>query len=336
MSRSLKPRPALAGKTFVQTPFAAALTRRACAWRRRWDGSGHPIFASWIDGIYPDFRAVAEDAVRVDEVRLHDYAAAVTSSQAFALNLFLPFRDGPRDSLADALAPLLGERVAIERVAFEWVPPGALLGEIDGDRPRSGEPATGVDAVLWARRPSGGRCGVLLEVKLGEGGFTPCGGRDSAGNQRPDVCASAATFLAETQSCYLRRPVRKRRDRRYWTIFAEAHGSVANAFPGVDLEGPCPFAGQAQQPMRNLALARALEQEGSVERAWFGLCAHDENPDVAAHWAGWRGLLRDPGEAPVLTASAVIAAGRAAGHGGWADWMEARYWLGRMSDEGRP
>ncbi len=320
-------------KTFVQTPFAAALTRHACAWRRRWDGSGHPIFPSWIDGIHPDFRAVAERAIRDDEVRLHDFAAAVTSSQGFALNLFLLFRDGPRESLADALAPLLGERVSIERVGFEWVPPGALLGEIDGDRPMENEPATAVDVVLWARRPSGGPCAVLLEVKLGEGGFTPCTGRDSAGNRRPDVCASATAFLAEPHACYLRRPVRKRRDRRYWTIFAEAHGSVAAAFPGVDLEAPCPFAGQAQQPMRNLALARALEQEGVVERAWFGLCAHDDNPDVAGHWDGWRGLLRDPAEAPALPASAVVAAGRAAGHGGWADWMEARYWLGRG---GRP
>ena len=170
---------------------------------------------------------------------------------------------------------------------------------------------------------------MLLEVKLGEGGFTPCGGRDSTANRRRDVCDSAAAFLAEPGACYLRRPVRKQRDRRYWAIFAQAHGSVAAAFPGTDPAGPCPFAGQAQQPMRNLALARALEQAGTVDRAWFGLCAHDDNPDVAAHWAGWRALLGDPRDAPVMAASAIVAAGRAAGFEDWADWMEDRYRLGQ-------
>ncbi len=309
---------------FEPTPFARVLTGHLCAWRRGYDGSGHPMFEAWPDGIHPDFRTTAIDAVRDDEVRLHDYAAAVSSSQAFALNLFLPFRHGPRDALADRLAPLIGARLTLDRVAFEWVPPGALLGEIDGDRPRAGEPATGVDVVLWGRLPDDTPAAVLLEVKLGEGGFTPCGGRESRGNRRPDVCASARAFFDDPGACYLRRPVRKVRDRRYWSIFAASHGSVAAAFPGADLDGACPFAGQAQQPMRNLALARALEQEGTVGRAWFGLCAHDGNPDVARHWEGWRGLLGDGTEAPMLAASEVIAAGREAGHVAWADWMGAR------------
>ena len=138
---------------------------------------------------------------------------------------------------------------------------------------------------------AGARVALLLEVKLGEEGFTTCNGRDSRSNRRPDVCASAAKFLGNPADCYPRRPARQRRDRRYWEIFARSHGSVRAAFPGADEAGPCPFAGHQQQPMRNLALAHALVQEGLVDRAWFGLCPHDQNPDVAREWARWRSLV---------------------------------------------
>jgi hypothetical protein len=296
-------------------------------WRVRLDGSRVPLFDRWPDGIYADFREEAVAAVAEDEVRLHDYAVAITSSQMFALNLFIPWRRGERGHLEGRLALVLGEPFIVERVVFEWVPPGALLGEIAGDRPRRGEKATGVDVVLWGRDARGARVVLLLEVKLGEGGFTTCGGRTSTANQRPDVCASATTFFSDPGACYLRRPVRQKRDRRYWEIFATSYETVRAAFPGADDAGPCPFAEHQQQPMRNRALAHALVQEGLVDRAWFGLCPHDENPDVAREWAAWRALLPPTEPAPLLPASQVLAAGRDAGHTVWADWMADRYRL---------
>ena len=184
--------------------------------------------------------------------------------------------------------------------------------------------------MLWSQLEDGRRAAILIEVKLTEGGFTTCGGRTSPANRRTDVCDSARLFFEDPDTCYLRRPKRKRRDRRYWEIFAASHGSVANAFPGADLDGGCPFAGNAQQPMRNLAIARALEQDGTVAQAWFALCAHDRNPDIADHWDGV-GTLADPGMAPSLPASAVIRAGEAEGHGAWAQWMRERY---RLEDAG--
>ena len=56
------------------------------------------MWAIWIDGIYPDYRDLAEKSVRADSVKLHDYAASIVSSQAFAFNLFLPFRQGSRET----------------------------------------------------------------------------------------------------------------------------------------------------------------------------------------------------------------------------------------------
>ena len=211
--------------------------------------------------------------------------------------------------------------------SFEWIPPGALLGELVGERPIGDEAATAVDVVLWSRLADGQRAVVLVEVKLSEGGFTKCGGRDSRKNRRKDVCQSAQLFFKDPSACYLRRPWRKQRDRRYWEIFAASHGSVRGAFPGADVSGPCPFASDAQQPMRNLALARALEQDGAVAKAWFVLCAHDDNDDVATYWEAWQAMLPDPEMAPSLPASEVVRAGAAEGHQDWAMWMCDRYKL---------
>ena len=198
-----------------------------------------------------------------------------------------------------------------------------------GERPVNDEPATAVDVVLWSRPPDGQRAAVLLEVELSEAGFTPCRGRTSRGNRRKDVCDSARLFFDDPRACYLRRPFGKQRDWRYWEIFAASHGSVRNAFPGASLEGPCPFAFEAQQPMRNLAIARGLEQDDNsvVARAWFALCAHDDNAEIAKHWDDWRAMLPDPAMAPAVSASDIVRAGEAEGHGAWAAWMRDRYGL---------
>ena len=294
-------------------------------------GSRPPMWTQWADGIYPAYRDLAKRIVVADSVKLHKYAAHLLSSQAFAFNLFLPFREGGRERLSECVSDLVGARLSIDEVRFEWVPPGALLGELGGERPVGDEPATAIDVVLWSRLADGQRAAVLIEVKLSEEGFTQCNGRKSSANLRKDVCESARRFFDDPSACYLRRPKGKRRDRRYWEIFAARYGSVDSAFPGADIDGPCPFAGHAQQPMRNLAIARGLEQDDTVAQAWFALCSHDDNPNAAVHWAVWRDLLPDPGMAPSLPASEVIRAGEAEGYGEWAAWMRSRYRIKEMS-----
>ena len=308
------------------TPFAESIRAHMDGWCD--DGGRRPsAWARWTDGIYHAYRALAKRAVRADSVRLHEYAAHILSSPTFALNLFLPFREGSREHLSNRISELVGARLTIDRVIFEWVPPGRLLGELDGEWPVDNEPATGVDVALWGWLENGRRAVVLMEVKLSEGGFTHCGGRTSPANRSQEVCNSAISFLKNPDACYLRRPIRKERDRRYWEIFARSHGTVRDAFPHTDLEGQCPFAYDMQQPMRNLAIARGLEQEDTVERAWFVLCAHDANPDIAAHWEAWKRLLPDPSMAPFLPASEVIRTGEAEGLRDWAVYMRARYRL---------
>ena len=138
---------------------------------------------------------------------------------------------------------------------------------------------------------------------------------------------SGALFFEDPGACYLRRPVRQRRDRRYWEIFTASHGSVRAAFPGADPGGECPFAYSMQQPMRNLAIANGLEQDGTVECAWFALCAHEGNVDVETHWQRWKQLLPDPSLAPTVPASEVVRIGEEDGLVDWTDWMRDRYCL---------
>ncbi len=298
-------------------------------WRYGVDGSRGRWWDHWSQGIYPAFRSLAEEVVRADSVRLHKHAAHLRSSQMFALNLFLPFHRGSLSRLSDRVCEIVGVRLSIMDVCFEWVPPGSLLGEIDGDRPAGGEPATAVDVILRGRLADDRQAVVVLEVKLSESEFTHCKGRTSPANRRLDVCESASLFFEDPKACYLRRPVRKRRDRRYWDIFALEHGSVRAAFPGADLEGACPFSQSMQQPMRNLAIARGLVQDRgyAIAKAWFALCAHDGNQDAAEHWERWKRLLPDASMAPVLSASDVVRAGEDEGLVDWAAWMRDRYRL---------
>ena len=312
-----------------ETSFAASLQEHLEDWRRETDGSTDSMWKSWTDGIYPEYREIAQEVISADSVKLHQYAAHLRSSQVFAFNLFLPFREGNCARLSEEVSEAIGAGFSIFEVSFEWVPPGALLGEIDGDRPIGNEPATAVDVVLWGHLQDDRRAAVLLEVKLSEPDFTHCGGRKSAGNDTKHVCASAVRFFENPNECYLRRPRRRQQDRRYWEIFAASHGSVLAAFPGADTEGQCPFAYSMQQPMRNLAVARGLEQDQDidVEEAWFGLCAHDENETVGEHRKKWKDLLAGSTHAPSIPASAIVRAGEASGLREWAAWMRAKYRL---------
>ena len=256
-----------------------------------------------------------------DGVRLHDFVAALNSSMVFAFNLFLAFRIGDSGPLARLLGGLIGRRLVVERVVFEYAGPTHILREVAGSRPGRGEHVTASDVAVFVRDDGGRRGVILVEVKLSEGGFTPCGGATSAGNRRLDVCASAERFMDEPPACYLRRPRRATVERRYWPIFQQAHGSLKAAFPGCGDGGPCPFRGDNQQIMRNHALLLGLEQEGVVDFGTFVLVHHDANPDVVPAWDAYAATVADPSRLLRLRASEVASCSSIA------EWLAARYLL---------
>ena len=106
--------------------FAEVLQAHLEEWRSEVDGSRRRYWDNWADGIHPEYRELAQAAVRDDAVRLHRYAAHLRSSQVFAFNLFLPFREGKRGELSRRVSEVIGPDLAIEDVRFEWVPPGRI------------------------------------------------------------------------------------------------------------------------------------------------------------------------------------------------------------------
>ena len=92
---------------YEPTEFALGL----CAHMEAWYGGvweSPPMWAHWTDGIHPAFRDLAVEVQVIDEVKLHDYVKHLLSSQVFALNLFLPFREGKRGSLSEYVSTVIG------------------------------------------------------------------------------------------------------------------------------------------------------------------------------------------------------------------------------------
>lgn len=296
---------------FESTPFARSLLRRMMA-------GGAPILADWRDGLHPSLRDGAEAVLVADSARPHDFLAARNSSMALALNLFLPFRLSDATPLANLLSRSLARDLTVDRVVFEYGGPTHVLGEVAGAAPTEDERFTAADVAVFAHDAHGRRGIVLLEVKLTEGEFTSCGGAVSRANRRKDVCASSARFFDDPAACYLRHPWRASRDRRYWQIFATAHGGVREAFPR-STGARCPFEGNAQQIMRNHALALGLVQAGVADWWAFGLVHHDQNPDVPPQWDAYVESTVDRDHLLRLPASTVAVAGPDA------TWMARRY-----------
>lgn len=281
-----------------QSPFARGILRRMMRQRAAWEHGDaevrtSPLLPDWTLNLHPAIRAEAEALVDAGALPLHDYAHALNSSQAFAMNLFLPLRIGRREALADFLGDALGRAVRVDGVELEFYGSGDILAEISGSTPSDGDMLTAADVAVHLTDADGNTGLLLVEVKLSENGFTPCGGVTSRGNRDHAPCHSAALFFQEPDRCYLRRPWRATRDRRYWRIFTRAHGDLRAAFPGAALDAPCPFVGDWQQPMRNHALCLGAVQEGLADFWALALVHHDGNPDVPAPWDAYAAASAD-------------------------------------------
>jgi len=244
----------------------------------------------------------------------------VRSSQAFAFNLFYPFAGPELHHLKRPLSTVIPHLAEIESLAFEYVPEVDVLGEWAGDEP--GVPFTASDVGIIFRTDEGHRGIALIEVKFTESGFTHCFGRRSRANHRRDVCRSWDVFRQEPAGCYLTRPKRATKDRRYWSIIKNQFGSIEGFF--VDGTSPylgCPFAGDFQQPMRNHALALGLEQAKLFDVAFLILAYHDANDVILRKWKHYCQATVDQSRLGTLTASAVVDAVAGLDQGFWPDYI---------------
>ena len=320
-------------RRFQRTPFGWQLIRHAMRDRAQRetgspDSPTSPMFDDWREGVHEWVRQHTAVYVAERGIQLHDYAAAVNSSMAFAFNLFMPFREYGASALEAALAGALGIPVHVVDMAFEFHGPADVLAECAGPQPTDGEKFTASDVAITVDDDRGGRGVILLEVKLSEGEYTHCNGATSTNNMRKDICADAEKFFEKPGECYLTRPRHAGRDRRYWDILQTEFGSVRAAVPAYSGER-CPFEGNHQQIMRNHALALGLVQAGEAAFAAFGLVHHPDNHYVAKPWEDYRSLVADASPLFRIPADELVnaAADQGAPWSAWARYMRERYML---------
>lgn len=202
---------------------------------------------------------------------LHKFAGHVRSSQVFALNLFAGLGAQDQQQVWQVLDETVVEPLSLE---FEYLHPTDALAESVS----SSAHQTQADVCLRGRTADGQVCVALIEVKLSETAFGSCSAFDDPGNDRLDVCRTPGPWGDDCSGCFQLRNLDRGPRRRYDQFLKPAWVSADALADG------CLFR-VLNQPMRNVALARALLDRGDADRAIFALSAPLGNANV---WRQWR------------------------------------------------
>jgi Restriction Endonuclease associating with ARP len=239
-----------------------------------------------LDGLLPAARA-AYAHLKTREL-LHPFIGHVRSSQAFALNLFTPL------SAEDVVGLLRSLGLDIQHAhapTFEYSDPEDRLGEHTTERPH----ATQVDVVLRGFDRAGSTFVALVEVKLSEIDFGPCSAYRAAQNPDRHICRQDGPFGDNPDLCFQLSNWGGSTRRRYDTYIGSMNSTSAR--PG------CLFRLGMNQPMRNVALARALVQAGEAEHVVYALCAPEKNRPI---WRRWNEAEQFFSEIPGVTLARLL------------------------------
>ena len=232
----------------------------------------HIYWPEATDGLFP----AAQDALSVLATNdlVHHQIAHIRSSQAFALNLFAPL--DPK-ALVTMCAALGIEAASVEPPVFEWSDPADRLAEATKASPHT----TQVDVVLRARAAEGTTHVVLIEVKLTEPDFNWCSAWLSPNNDSLDVCRGSGPFGGNAGRCFQLRNQDREHRRQYDTRLGPL---PATASEDVAPTSGCWFR-HANQPMRNVALARVVAETIDVSAVTVALCAPKNHAAIWRRWA---------------------------------------------------
>lgn len=226
----------------------------------------------------------------------HGHVDHVRSSQAFALNLFA----GLDPSEMAALWALIDPTVTHDRqLEFEYSDPADDLGEAQTTRPHQ----TQVDVALRGQTDNGDRHVAFIEVKLSETAFGSCSAFDLAGNDTRHLCRQAGAWGGDPAGCFHLRNHDTAERRRYDT-------QLRPEWITPTRDSACEFL-DLNQPMRNVALARALIDRGDADHITVALCAPTGNRNVWRQWARARHAFA---RVPDITLTNLPAHGVAAIH----------------------
>jgi Restriction Endonuclease associating with ARP len=254
-------------------------------------GAGIPLkqnafYKDPLDGLVPAAHA-AYAALKARNL-LHHFIGHVRSSQAFALNLFAPLS---AEDVAGLLRSLGLDIQHAHAPSFEYSDRQDRLGEHTSERPH----ATQVDVVLRGFDTAGSTYLALVEVKLSEIDFGPCSAYQTHQNSDRQTCRHDGPFGDNPELCFQLSNWGGSTRRRYDTYIGSM--STTEARPG------CLFRLGMNQPMRNVALARALVQAGEADRVVYALCAPEKNRPIWRRWSEAEQLF---GDIPGVTVARLL------------------------------
>lgn len=232
--------------------------------------------------------------------RLHKFAHHMASSQMANLNLFLPILLHPQaNTILGVLKPDFA-RLAPEfldqgyRIEF-WDDPFDTLAD------HNHLSGTDVDTAIAYYNPQNELCLWLIEHKLTESEFTPCGGFKSKGRQpRHDCTQSFAEILDNPHLCYYHDVKRF----NYWEITR----TQANFFRPRG--APCPFQGGLNQLWRNQLLGLSLEADPRqpYQHVTFSVVRHPRNTFLDRSLVAYQDLIGHSPKFSAFTSADVLTA----------------------------
>jgi hypothetical protein len=272
--------------------------------------------------LYPAVKGALERHLRTYPFRIHKFFNHMASSQAANLNLFLPLLLHPdAGAILGAVNPDVA-RLAVSRldrgyrVEF-WDEPFGNLGD---KSPVSG---TDSDIAIAYYNHRDELCLWLIEHKLTEKEFTPCGGYRSPGRQpRHDCSRPFADILADPHLCYYHDV----KGFNYWPLTA----THRYFFPHHDRYARCPFQGGLNQLWRNQLLALSIEHDPQqpYRHVSFSVVKHPGNTALEPSLAAYQELIAHHPKFSVLTSSDFLAAAAArqdAALDRWIAWYRELY-----------
>jgi hypothetical protein len=226
--------------------------------------------------IYPDILPALQNHHKNFRFKFHKHFNHMASSQAAAINLFLPILQSPEaENILKSVKPDL-KAIAIGRLdkGFQlefWGDPAGSTGKgLLGDHNnRSG---TDADIAIAYYNDQDELCLWLIEHKLTEAEFTECGGKKS-NNRKPqhDCYKSFDDILKYKNYCYYH----DIRNFEYWNI-TDLNKNFFNRHYSYDR---CPFIGGWNQLWRNQLLGLAIEKTPSslYKHVYFSVVRHPNN-----------------------------------------------------------
>jgi len=261
--------------------------------------------------------------------KYHKFAGHMASSQAACANLFLPILKDPELG-AKVLAALKPDLRVIE-TRLPNFDSGYRL-EFWGDHQeilKDHSPVSGTDAdiAIAYHDQNGDLCLWLIEHKLTEKEFTPCGGFKSPGKTKQYSCESAADILVDRDKCYYHGACRY----RYWDVTLESgFFSLENIRRHVD----CPFKSGMNQLWRNQLLGLSIENlrlpDLPFKKTFFSVVNHPDNHVLTPILRDYGGLVNHADRFSYFTSDKLVEAAKSSNDpflNDWGSWYEGLYYL---------